>query len=60
MAYVLIGAWFGDRVRPEGLDAWTWAAIVITTILATGYIGWVARKAVEPPGAQGPVEEATP
>jgi hypothetical protein len=60
LVYVLIGASGSPISRPAQLGPGSWAAIVITTIVATGYLAWLANGALksaqdatvmeEPPG----------
>lgn len=60
VAYVLIGASFRADPGRRGLDAWSWAAILVPTLIATAYLGWVARSALDRAGQPtGPAEETT-
>lgn len=47
MLFVLVGAGLGAQKTTEGPHVWYWVAIFVTTLLATGYVGRVARRAIE-------------
>jgi uncharacterized membrane protein YdjX (TVP38/TMEM64 family) len=58
LVYVLIGASFGPRARLGGLGPAGWAAILVTTAVATLYVGWLARRAIDSVAAP-PAQEAS-
>ncbi|HEV3166506.1 MAG TPA: TVP38/TMEM64 family protein [Isosphaeraceae bacterium] len=47
IVYVLVGASGSPGGQPELLGPVYWVVIVTTTIVATGYVGWLAKRALQ-------------